>query len=344
MDTMGDALITLGEDGVGPKLESLRLENFTLSIAPIGFCGEDPERAVEIVGSALGDGLIAPAGTLTRLELLSTSFDAGGFKALVRAMRSPQSSLRNLTTMRLENMDGALDDPQVAGTLGKTLFLKGACPKLEGLYIGGDDMGDESLAALLKPLVRDFVDEGGNPVRPKRRRPLRALRLSGCGLGLPGLRALINAMEHGRNGVLSQLESLDIGHNPGLGDDGVTELVQRATVARTGPRAPSAGAVADWAGGIAELVLDHVGLTQQGPGVRALAQGLRDPGIFPRLRELWVQRSQYCFAINSTDYALLMDAAAEGRAAGTRTQALDVPGEDGFENPKRRPRWGWEAD
>ena len=119
------------------------------------------------------------------------------------------------------------------------------------------------------------------------RRPLRALRLSGFGLGLPCLCKLIHAMEHGRDGVLSQLERLDLGHNPDIGNEGVTMLVERAKEARREAQAGS-GAVADWASGIRELVLDHVGLEGQGMGFQALAVGFQHHGIFPRLRTLWL--------------------------------------------------------
>lgn len=275
-------------------------------------------------------------------------FDAGGFSLFVEAMGPSTSSLRNLTTLRME-CPGVLGDPDMAGLLGQQLFLLGACPKLEELYIGGEKkMGAAGLAAFCKPLLSDdFVDEDGVKVEPVARRPLRALRLSGCGMDEPGLRTLITAMERGRGGVLSQLESLDIGHNPALGDEGLMTLVQRATVARTEAQARS-GFVADWAGRLTELVLDDAGISKRGPGLRSLAQGLRDPGIFPRLRELWIQRSEYCFALEDDEAKLLMDAVAEGRAAGTRSQGLSVPGVEEIEVRgefdyvhRKRPRYGW---
>ncbi len=133
----------------------------------------------------------------------------------------------------------------------------------------------------------NYVDENHEILEPVARRPLRALRLSGFGLGLPCLCKLIHAMEHGRDGVLSQLERLDLGHNPDIGNEGVTMLVERAKEARREAQAGS-GAVADWASGIRELVLDHVGLEGQGMGFQALAVGFQHHGIFPRLRTLWL--------------------------------------------------------
>jgi len=190
-------------------------------------------------------------------------------------------------------------------------------------------MGDSGLEALLRPITfSNYVDENYEILEPVARRPLRALRLSGFGLGLPGLCKLIHAMEHGRDRVLSQLERLDLGHNPDIGDDGVTMLVERAKEARREAQAGS-GAVADWASGIRELVLDYVGLEGQ-----ALAVGFQHHGIFPRLRTVWAQRSQYCFAMDRDDCNLLM-AAKPG---------LEVPGKDEFANNEQRRRWGWEEN
>jgi Ran GTPase-activating protein (RanGAP) involved in mRNA processing and transport len=196
----------------------IRLEQLLLAVNEIGDLGLSALAAATVTtGGGNSGGML---GALRVLDLETNNFGSAGLTALAEKC-------------------GA-----------------GGLAKLCKLCVGGNEVGDDGLAALARAcaVAQTVIAD------------LRELKLRGCGIGDAGLAALADALT---SGGIARIESLDLGGND-IGDPGLAALAD----------ACRAGALAR----VETLRLEENSISDE--GVVPLADACADVGALGRLRTL----------------------------------------------------------